>query len=75
MGSTTGLRPKSLKDKSVIAYSKAKSEGRGFDSLPKGGSVMATRVYNKKKSKEINVQQLIDEDKTYSLGKPSLLGA
>ena len=69
MGSPSGLRPKSLKDKSVIAYAKAKSEGRGFDSLPKGG------VYKKKRSKEINVQDLMEQDKEYSLGKPSLLGA
>ena len=32
-----GFTPKSLKDKSVVAYSKAKAEGRGFDSLSKTG--------------------------------------
>ena len=69
MGSPSGLRPKSLKDKSVIAYAKAKSEGRGFDSLAKGG------VYKRKKTKQIDVQTLIEQDKEYSLGKPSLLGA
>ena len=69
MGSPSGLRPKSLKDKSVVAYAKAKSEGRGFDSLAKG------TVYKKRKPKEINVQKLIEQDKEYSLGKPSLLGA
>ena len=32
-----GLKPKSLSDKSVVAYAKAKAQGKGFDSLPKTG--------------------------------------
>ena len=46
------FKPKSLKDKSVQKYAKLKSEGRGFKSLPSGGSKASRAYYAKKKEEE-----------------------
>ena len=55
------FKPKSLKNKSVQKYAKLKSEGRGFKSLPSGGSKASRSYYAAVKEEE-------------KLGKKTLLG-
>ena len=62
-----GFKPKSLDDELVVNYSKAKSEGKGFDSLDKKGPKTNTRsseAERKKKIKSIKTARLNEEQKT-----------
>jgi hypothetical protein len=68
MGSAGAFKPKSLNNKSVQNYAKTKADGKGFDSLSKGGSKASKNYY--KKINEINQQ----EEKKLTLGKKNLLG-
>ena len=77
MGSPGAFKPKSLNNKSVQNYAKIKAAGKGFDSLPKDGSEASKNYYknvNKNVKKQINkINQ--QEEKGFTLGKKSLLGA
>lgn len=66
-----GFTPKSLSDKSVVAYSKAKAEGRGFDSLPRTGKKTLVRSTKKERDKKIKSMMTA---RLNSTSKQTLLG-
>ena len=77
MGSPGAFKPKSLYDKSVETYLTKKSEGVGFANLrgeeEKISEQEKTTLMKIKKKRKKNVQD-IEEEKDFTLSKPSLLG-
>ena len=52
-----GLKPKSLSDKSVVAYAKAKAQGKGFDSLSKTGRTFKRNTKEEEEEKIKKIKQ------------------